>query len=212
MFISQVETLENLGFMLGRYREQRGLTVHEVAEVLHVRSKYIEAMESGNFSQLPGDAYVRGYLQNYAEFLGLSRDEVFQAFVRINEAARRQAQQFFLPKVLSRESRPSRGLAIASGVLALTFYVAWNIVQQNHLPGEAAQTIADVGDSLTADEAANQSAKPHPCLMQPTSLFPACHAEQMMPSSSPLLPVGNESQSALEVVRQLQKTSHANGS
>lgn len=210
MYISQVETLENLGFMLGRYREERGLTLHDVASALHVRAKYLQAMEAGNFSELPGTAYVRGYLQNYAEFLGLSRDEVFKAFVRINEA-RRASQNFFLPKVLSRDTKPSQGLAIISLALALAFYAMWSVVQHKNLPGETARVIAQVNESVPASEAATPKPAVHRCMSDRQEAFPPCYAHVF--EERPLLLVpSQEAQSALEVVRQLQQQGGSNGS
>ena len=40
-------------------------------EATCVRQKYLEALEQGNFAALPPGAIARGFLRNYASFLGL---------------------------------------------------------------------------------------------------------------------------------------------
>jgi cytoskeletal protein RodZ len=41
-----------------------------------IRAKYLGALEDGDFSDLPGDVYARGFLRNYATYLGLDADEM----------------------------------------------------------------------------------------------------------------------------------------
>ncbi len=43
----------------------------EIELATKVRAKYIRALEEEDFDSLPGDAYVRGFLRTYADFLGL---------------------------------------------------------------------------------------------------------------------------------------------
>jgi cytoskeleton protein RodZ len=43
----------------------------EVELATKIRSKYIRALEEEEFSILPGDAYIRGFLRTYADYLGL---------------------------------------------------------------------------------------------------------------------------------------------
>ena len=40
-----------------------------------IRMKYLTAMEQGDFAELPADVYARGFLRNYASYLGLDPDE-----------------------------------------------------------------------------------------------------------------------------------------
>lgn len=52
-------------------REARGLSVQEVSAHLKLAPRQIEAIERGDFSALPGAAFARGFVRNYARFLGL---------------------------------------------------------------------------------------------------------------------------------------------
>ncbi|HEX5126761.1 MAG TPA: helix-turn-helix transcriptional regulator, partial [Rhodocyclaceae bacterium] len=56
---------------LRQAREARGLTIAEVAHHLKFTPKQVEAMEMGALKQLPGPAFTRGFVRNYARFLQL---------------------------------------------------------------------------------------------------------------------------------------------
>jgi hypothetical protein len=56
-------------------RESRGLDLFRVERDTKIRLKYLKAMEDGDFEQLPGEVYARGFLRNYASYLGLDADE-----------------------------------------------------------------------------------------------------------------------------------------
>lgn len=61
---------------MARLREQFGLSPKAVSERLHIRARYITAMEEARYEVMPGKAYARGYMHSYAEFLGMDADEV----------------------------------------------------------------------------------------------------------------------------------------
>jgi hypothetical protein len=56
-------------------REARGVDLFRVERDTKIRVKYLAAMEQGHFSELPADVYARGFLRNYASYLGLDPDE-----------------------------------------------------------------------------------------------------------------------------------------
>ncbi|MFP4560004.1 MAG: RodZ domain-containing protein [Thiohalorhabdus sp.] len=68
------------GEQLRRAREAAGWTQANMAEELRLTVEHIQALESEDFSRLPGAAYIRGYLRSYAAIVGLSPDSVIQAF------------------------------------------------------------------------------------------------------------------------------------
>ena len=65
-----------IGARLRAAREQRGLTLLQAAEKLHVDARTLEALESEDFAALGADVYVRGHLRRYAEVLGESPAEL----------------------------------------------------------------------------------------------------------------------------------------
>jgi len=60
-----------IGNTLREARVRRKLTLQQVEEDTKIRVKYLQAMENEDFDLMPGPAYVKGFLQTYAGYLGL---------------------------------------------------------------------------------------------------------------------------------------------
>src|SRR6266496_3031839 len=64
----------DIGNSLREARERQGLGYPEIELATKIRGKYIRALEEEDFTAIPGDAYIRGFLRTYAEYLGLDGD------------------------------------------------------------------------------------------------------------------------------------------
>jgi hypothetical protein len=74
--VPETMTPTEIGAYMGGLREHFKLSLQDVSEQLHIRVRYVQAMEQGLFDQMPGKVYARGYIHTYAEFLGLDADQV----------------------------------------------------------------------------------------------------------------------------------------
>lgn len=63
--------MSDYGSLLRKTRENKALSFAEVESVIKISSKYLQALEDGNITLLPGKAYAIGFLKSYAKFLGL---------------------------------------------------------------------------------------------------------------------------------------------
>jgi cytoskeleton protein RodZ len=61
-------------------REEKKLTIFEVAAQLRLPKDTITYLETGQWDKLHGRAYARGYFSNYVSFLGLPQDMLMAAF------------------------------------------------------------------------------------------------------------------------------------
>lgn len=64
---------------LSEARQAQGLTTAEVARRLKLSVWQVEALESGQYQQLPGPIFVRGFIRNYARLLRLDPEELAHA-------------------------------------------------------------------------------------------------------------------------------------
>lgn len=71
-----------LGESLAALRQKRGLTVKEVSLATMVQPKYIEALEAGDYEQLPPAVYVQGFLRALARVYHMNELELLKAFQR----------------------------------------------------------------------------------------------------------------------------------
>jgi cytoskeleton protein RodZ len=70
---------------LQRVRERHGLTLEDVAYALKLTPRQVEALESERFDRLPGPAFARGFLRNYARLLGLDPAPLLARFEASNQ-------------------------------------------------------------------------------------------------------------------------------
>ena len=70
------ETRNSVGVYLRSLREEKNLTIAEVATRLYLLPRVIEALEQDDHENLPAGTYVYGYLQNYAKLLDIPADRV----------------------------------------------------------------------------------------------------------------------------------------
>ncbi len=66
-----------VGQQLRQAREAAGLSLADVSRTTRIRSRFLQALEEGNFGELPSAAAVRGFLRTYAEALGLDPQVLF---------------------------------------------------------------------------------------------------------------------------------------
>jgi transcriptional regulator with XRE-family HTH domain len=71
---------QSIGNLLKNARETKGMTMSEVAFHLKTKTSVIEALEKEQFCLLAAPIYVRGFLRKYAELVGLSQNELIDAF------------------------------------------------------------------------------------------------------------------------------------
>src|SRR4051812_42498309 len=77
----------SLGETLQAARERKGVDLHRAERDTKIRAKHLAALESGDYSELPGPVYTRGFLKNYAAYLGLDADELVMEWRLEQEAA-----------------------------------------------------------------------------------------------------------------------------
>lgn len=68
----------DLGGVLRERREAMGASLAEVETATRIRQKYLAALESDEWHLLPGEVVGRGFLRNYATYLGLDPTEVVE--------------------------------------------------------------------------------------------------------------------------------------
>lgn len=122
-----VKSYEDIGDYLREVRESLGLDTRDIGQRLNIRAKYLDALEAGHIHVMPGTVYARGYLQHYAEFLGLDKEEIAEAFDRMTAGGGKV--NYFVPEPTERHYQP--GMLIV-GVALLVVVVVYYHWYQNH--------------------------------------------------------------------------------
>ena len=72
--------LAEIGVMLKRRREEVGRDLATIAAITHIRQNYLKAIEDGRRKDLPGTAYMIGYIRTYADYLGFDGNRLINDF------------------------------------------------------------------------------------------------------------------------------------
>lgn len=70
----------SIGLHLKSHRETKKITLDEVSQKTRISKKYLEAIESDDFDEIPAEIYRKGFIRNYAKFLGLNPDELLKKY------------------------------------------------------------------------------------------------------------------------------------
>ena len=65
-----------VGETLQAARERKGVDLYRAERDTKIRLRYLSALEDSDYDELPAPVYVKGFLRNYAIYLGLDPDEV----------------------------------------------------------------------------------------------------------------------------------------
>ena len=111
-----------IGEILKKAREERGLSVEEVSEILYLKRSVIRAIESGDWAALPHSIYVKGYATQYAKYLKVY-DRVAPILAAENETPKvcplGRAEAQAPTKFKERTERPRVRKAILGGSIAV---------------------------------------------------------------------------------------------
>lgn len=69
------------GKALKRIREARGISIAEIVSETNIRTWYIECVEAERFDALPAPIYLRGFLKQIAQYLGLDPQRVLTDYL-----------------------------------------------------------------------------------------------------------------------------------
>ena len=119
-----------IGGSLREARLKRGLTPADVQKAIRIRDRYLQALEDENWELLPGDAYVKGFLRTYADYLGLDGNLYVEEY---NSRFARSDEPMLVPERFAR-SGPRLGVGflrplVAVGVIAavVAAIAAWQL-------------------------------------------------------------------------------------
>ncbi len=98
--------MNELGHILREAREARGLSLAEVESETRINSRFLAALEEGEYQALPTPVHVRGFLRNYSRFLGLDPQPLLDRYAINQERYDEPIQAFQSPEPELVDHRP----------------------------------------------------------------------------------------------------------
>jgi cytoskeleton protein RodZ len=158
--MSSQEIINEIGLQLRRRREMLSLTLDEIERHTRMRSQFMDALEKGNFDELPSPVQTRGMLANYASFLDLDVDVLLLRFADALQARHRERHP---EKTAERNGQPNipenlpRLRSFIAGdwifgigmALLLVIFSIWGITRVITLQSERQVEVAATGPSIS---------------------------------------------------------------
>lgn len=150
------------GEELRKEREIRGISLKEIADSTKISKRFLELIEKNDFQALPAPVFTRGFVREYARYLGLNSEEMVSRyihFVDTHPASEEPAPARSRPlpnRSLRTAPEPSRGnwvvptlIALVAGLIALAFFLFFR--GRSVLTGQATAPAAAVQVALATD-------------------------------------------------------------
>lgn len=103
-------------------RTARGISLEQVTRDTHISKRYLEALETGDYAELPGQVYVTGFIRSYADYLNIDPEPLIDHY----RSQRTVSVDVEAPPVRSRAPLAVLTLAVlvlAAGIGALVRWV-----------------------------------------------------------------------------------------
>jgi transcriptional regulator with XRE-family HTH domain len=128
-----------IGSALREARERQGLQRADVERETRIRQRYLGALEEERFELIPAQAYAKGFLRLYADFLGLDGQRFVDEFNRRFPEPELPALGSLAPARTGRRRAPLLALAVvAVSAAALLGVLAWRLGTGHSSPASPA--------------------------------------------------------------------------
>lgn len=160
-----------LGEKLRQAREERGISISEVAEQTRISSLYLKSIEDDNYKPLPGGIFNKGFVKAYAKYVGVDEQEALQDYARLiakHEEVSEVEQPRYRPEVLTDEARTASSMVptivFAGIILALMtggiLFVVNYIQNQPDTPAVANSSSGSNSNVAANTDASNTATNP----------------------------------------------------
>lgn len=138
----------SLGAGLRRAREASGRSLAELSSETRVHSKYLTALEQGEYSSLPSRVFTLGYVRAYASALGLDEQLAVERYKREAPGGETVAPLQAPTGVAFAEVRRHSPRVIAAVVALVVAVIGWNVFQRlNHMRAATPSAIVETPES-----------------------------------------------------------------
>ena len=84
--------MNEIGEILKEARIEKGYTLDDLQQITKIQKRYLQAIEDGNPDILPGRFYMRAFVKQYADIVGLDGEELLEG--HLNESSKEASEEF----------------------------------------------------------------------------------------------------------------------
>ncbi len=149
---------ESFGTWLRRQRELREITLREIADTSKISLRYLQALEEDRFDLLPAEVFAKGFLRQYARYVGLDPEETVNFF--LDARGQEEEDQDETPP------RPAAAVATwfyavaAIAVAILLMMVVWWLIRLNQGESGAGGATAAAPEANRPEDSSPRAREP----------------------------------------------------
>jgi cytoskeleton protein RodZ len=102
-----------------------GLELGEIAAALRIKASHLQAIEDGDYGEVPGQSYAIGFIRTYAEYLGLDGPDMVRRFKQQTEGQGLKHDLSF-PLLVSERRVPRSSILLGTVIIAVCGYGIWH--------------------------------------------------------------------------------------
>ncbi len=159
---------ETLGSFLKRHRQNQGKNLDEIAEKTRIHASTLRAIEEDNPKALPAEVFARGFVKNYAQYLGLDPNEALAWYIEQNNGEVRPTEKINVNEVLVGETM-AEGKPLPVGRFIIFFVVAGVLFFAGYLVLNFLNSSAPPINIATKDTIPQAQVEPPPPLVAPVT-------------------------------------------
>lgn len=143
--------MKTVGSILKNAREKKGLSHKEIFQVIKIHPRFLQALEASSWGTFASSVHAKGFLKNYAEYLGLNVDEVLAFFRReYNEKQSGQTLKNVIRPLATPRLVVTPGLVLTiATLLFVTVFLGYVIYQYRSFAGAPILIIDEPRTDLT---------------------------------------------------------------
>lgn len=137
-----LKSANDIAQLLKKTRSDLGITIEKAAGDTKIRKVWLNAMETGNFDQLPGTVYAIGFSRTYSVYLGLNADIVVKTLQTSSDFFHHDTEALKLPQEEGAQILTPKVTIVASIILvcciifSVTYFMKQTVVIDDHKRSE----------------------------------------------------------------------------
>lgn len=144
-----------LGEKLRQAREERGVSISEVAEQTRISALYLECIENDDYRTLPGGIFNKGFVKSFAKAVGVDEQEAlhdYTSLIASQGTPVADEPKTYRPEVLTDDRAASSSLpTIVLAVVILGLMTAGVLALVNYLQKDASPTAENTVANLNVN-------------------------------------------------------------
>lgn len=134
-------------------REERGISISEVAEQTRISPHYLDLIENDDYRTLPGGIFNKGFVKSYAKYVGIDEQEALQDYtslVATQEGVPPDDPKTYKPEVLTDERTSSSMLPTIIFAAIILGLMSWGIFALvSYMQNQPSEPAANTGAANT---------------------------------------------------------------